>query len=60
MLSLARYLTDTRTAESMEHIIAAMTKAINENGWDGDHYVFGFNDDGVAHYALTLSIEPVP
>ncbi len=48
MLSLARHLHDTRTAESMEHIIAAMTKAINENAWDGDHYVFGFNDDGIA------------
>jgi len=25
-----------------------MTRAVNENAWDGDHYVFGFNDDGVA------------
>jgi cellobionic acid phosphorylase len=25
-----------------------MTEAVNANAWDGDHYLFGFNDDGVA------------
>ncbi len=48
MLSLARHLDGTLIVESMERIIATTTKAINDNAWDGDHYVFGFNDDGVA------------
>jgi cellobiose phosphorylase len=48
MLSLARYLDDQRTVRSMERIIATTTRAINANAWDGDHYVFGYNDDGVA------------
>ncbi len=48
MLSLARHLDGTRLADSMERIIATLTKAINDNAWDGDHYVFGFNDDGIA------------
>jgi len=48
MLSLARYLGDERTAALMERIISVTTKAINDNAWDGHHYVFGFNDDGVA------------
>jgi cellobionic acid phosphorylase len=29
-------------------IIETMTDAVNANAWDGDHYLFGFNDDGVA------------
>jgi cellobiose phosphorylase len=48
MLALARHLDDQRTIRSMERIIATTTRAINANAWDGDHYVFGFNDDGVA------------
>ena len=48
MLALARHLGDQRTTRSMERIIATTTRAINANAWDGDHYVFGFNDDGVA------------
>jgi cellobionic acid phosphorylase len=48
MLALARHLDDGRTSRSMERIIASMTESINENAWDGDHYLFGFNDDGVA------------
>jgi len=48
MLKLARHLGDERAAAAMERIIASMTKAVNEKAWDGDHYVFGFNDDGVA------------
>jgi len=48
MLALARHLGDQRTTRSMERLIATTTRAINANAWDGDHYVFGFNDDGVA------------
>jgi len=48
MLALARYLGDAETAESMERIAKTVTKAINDNAWDGDYYVFGFNDEGVA------------
>ena len=48
LLSLARHLGDRRTARSMERIVATTTAAINANAWDGDHYVFGFNDDGIA------------
>jgi len=47
MLRLARYLGDKKTAKKLETIIATMTKAVNEAAWDGDHYVFGFNDDGI-------------
>lgn len=48
MLGLARHLDDLPTANLMECIIQTMTAAVNANAWDGDHYVFGFNDDGVA------------
>ncbi len=48
MLSLARHLGDRGTARLMERIIATVTASINEHAWDGGHYVFGFNDDGVA------------
>ena len=48
MLALARHLDDQRTIKSMERIIATTSRAINANAWDDDHYVFGFNDDGVA------------
>jgi len=47
MLGLASYLGDEKTVRAMKHIIATMTKAANKAAWDGDHYVFGFNDDGV-------------
>ena len=46
MLGLARYLKDERTMKFLEKVIATMTKAVNDAAWDGDHYVFGFNDDG--------------
>ena len=48
MEHLARYLGDKRTVELMNRIAETMTKAVNAKAWDGDHYVFGFNDDGVA------------
>jgi cellobiose phosphorylase len=46
MLRLARHLRDTKRVALLETIIATMTKAVNEACWDGDHYVFGFNDAG--------------
>ena len=48
MLRLARYLRDQTAVATLTEIIETMTKAVNESGWDGDHYVFGYNDDGVA------------
>lgn len=48
MLRLARYLRDENTCALLERIIATMTTAVNASAWDGDHYVFGFNDDGIA------------
>jgi cellobiose phosphorylase len=48
MLRLARYLNDQPTVKKLETIIATMTKAVNDAAWDKDHYLFGFNDDGVA------------
>ena len=47
MLRLARYLADKKATKSLETIIATMTTAVNDAAWDGDHYVFGFNDDGI-------------
>jgi len=47
MLKLARHLGDQRTVNLLERIVATMTKAVNRAAWDGDHYLFGFNDDGV-------------
>ena len=32
----------------LEKVISTVTRAVNKAAWDGDHYVFGFNDDGVA------------
>jgi len=48
MLGLARHLGDKQTVKKLEHIIATMTQAVNDSAWDRDHYIFGFNDDGVA------------
>ena len=48
LLKLAEHLGDRRTAELLNLIIETMTEAVNANAWDGDHYLFGFNDDGVA------------
>ncbi len=48
LLKLSRYLRDGRTADLMEDIISTVTQAVNDNAWDRDHYVFGFNDDGAA------------
>jgi cellobiose phosphorylase len=46
LLTLARYLGDHRAAAQLETIVSTMTQAVNDACWDGDHYVFGFNDDG--------------
>jgi len=48
MLGLARYLDDRPTMRLLERIIRTVTRAVNESAWDRDHYVFGFNDDGLA------------
>lgn len=48
MLGLARYLGDRPNAQMLEKVISTVTRAVNKAAWDGDHYVFGFNDDGVA------------
>jgi cellobiose phosphorylase len=48
LLKLAEYLGDRRTADLLNLIIETMTEAVNASAWDGDHYIFGFNDDGVA------------
>jgi cellobiose phosphorylase len=48
LLRLARYLNDQPTVKKLETIITTMTQVINEAAWDKDHYLFGFNDDGVA------------
>jgi cellobiose phosphorylase len=48
LLKLARHLEDGKNARLMEEIIAIMTEAVNDAAWDDDHYVFGFNDDGLA------------
>ena len=48
MLKLARYLNDQAAMAMLTEIVETMTRAVNESAWDGDHYVFGFNDDGVA------------
>ena len=46
LLGLARYLKDEKTVKFLEKVIATMTRAVNDAAWDGDHYVFGFNDEG--------------
>jgi len=48
LLKLARRLGDEGNARLMQQIIATMTRAVNRAAWDEDHYVFGFNDDGLA------------
>jgi cellobiose phosphorylase len=48
MLRLARYLDDRPTIRLLERIVRTVTRAVNENAWDRDHYVFGFNDEGLA------------
>jgi cellobiose phosphorylase len=48
MQKLAGHLGDRTTVEAMQRIIETMTETVNQNAWDGEHYVFGFNDDGVA------------
>jgi len=48
MLQLARHLDDQAAIALLTEIIRTMTQTVNEHAWDGDHYVFGFNDDGVA------------
>ncbi len=48
MEHLARYLGDKFTVKQMQHIAESLTQAVNANAWDGDHYLFGYNDDGLA------------
>ena len=48
MRKLALWREDAATAARMTEIIETMTRVVNEEAWDGDHYVFGFNDDGIA------------
>jgi len=48
MLRLAQHLNDRATARLLTEIIRTMTGVVNASAWDGGHYVFGFNDDGVA------------
>jgi cellobiose phosphorylase len=48
LLKLARRPGDEKNARLLERIIATMTKTVNDAAWDEDHYVFGFNDDGLA------------
>jgi cellobiose phosphorylase/cellobionic acid phosphorylase len=48
LLKLAQHIGDRRTADLLHLIIETMTEAVNASTWDGDHYIFGFNDDGLA------------
>ena len=48
LLKLAEHVGDRRTADLLHLIIETMTEAVNASTWDGDHYIFGFNDDGLA------------
>ncbi len=48
LLRLAQHLRDQAATGLLSEIVQTMTRAVNESAWDGDHYVFGFNDDGVA------------
>ncbi len=47
LLKLARHLGDQKAVKQLGTIVATMTKAVNRAAWDGDHYLFGFNDHGV-------------
>jgi len=47
MLKLARHLGDQKVVKRLENIVGTMTRAVNRAAWDGDHYLFGFNDHGV-------------
>jgi cellobiose phosphorylase len=46
LLKLSRRLGDARATDLLQTIISTMTEAVNAACWDGDHYIFGFNDDG--------------
>ncbi|UCC69388.1 MAG: hypothetical protein JSV79_05610, partial [Armatimonadota bacterium] len=48
MLRLARYLDDAPAIRLLERIVRTVTTAVNRNAWRRDHYLFGFNDDGLA------------
>jgi len=45
---LAKYLGDERTSALMQCLAETLTEAVNAHGWDGEHYIFGLNDDGLA------------
>ncbi len=45
-LRLAEFIGDKKTAAEMTSMVRTMTGNINRGAWDGDHYVFGYNDDG--------------
>lgn len=47
-LKLAEFLKDKKNIKEMKNIINVMTQNVNKGAWDGDHYIFGFNDDGKA------------
>jgi cellobiose phosphorylase len=43
---LARHLGDKPVAAKMDEIVRTMTRNLNRGAWDGDHYVFGYDDAG--------------
>ncbi len=43
---LAEFLGDPKTAEEMRSMAEEMTRAVNEQGWDGNWYLAAFNDEG--------------
>ena len=43
---LAAHLKDAATVEKMDDVIRTMTRNVNKGGWDGDHYIFGYDDRG--------------
>lgn len=45
---IAQWIGDTKCQNRMVEIAQEMKKAVNKYGWDKDHYIFGFNDEGNA------------
>lgn len=43
---LAAHVGDKAGADQMAEIVRKMTRNINKGAWDGDHYVFGYDDAG--------------
>ena len=46
MRRLAEYLDKRDDVEMLGNWIEEMTTVINETAWDGEHYVYGFDDEG--------------